>query len=81
MTPLIVIGIVALLVLFYFVSTQRALVSNDEMCKNALSQIEVQLNSRWDALLALAKMAAQYSKHESETLINVIQQRRGEKVD
>jgi len=81
MTPLIVIGIVALLVLFYFVSTQRALVSCDEMCKNALSQIEVQLNSRWDALLALAKMAAQYSKHESETLINVIQQRRGEKVD
>lgn len=81
MTPLIVIGIVALLVLFYFVSTQRALVSNDEMCKNALSQIEVQLNSRWDALLALAKMAAQYSKHESETLVEVIQQRRGEKVD
>ena len=39
MTPLIVIGIVALLVLFYFVSTQRALVSCDEMCKNALSQI------------------------------------------
>lgn len=60
----------------YFVSTQRSLVQLDENCKNALSQIEVQLNSRWDALLALAKTAAQYAKHESETLINTINARR-----
>ncbi|MCR5314198.1 MAG: LemA family protein [Bacteroidaceae bacterium] len=78
---LTVIGIIVLVVLAYFVSTQRALVNCDEMCKNALSQIEVQLNSRWDALLALAKTAVQYSKHESETLIDVIQQRMGAKMD
>ena len=65
----------------YFVSTQRSLVNLDEMCKNALSQIEVQLNSRWDAMLALAQTAAQYAKHESETLIEVIRQRRGEDVN
>lgn len=81
MTTLIVIGALVLIVLFYFVSTQRSLVNLDEMCSNALSQIEVQLNSRWDALLALAKSAAQYAQHESETLINVIQQRRSEKPD
>lgn len=81
MTPtVIIIIVVAVVVIGYFIMTQRSLVSLDEMCKNALSQIEVQLNSRWDALLALAKMAAQYSKHESETLISVIQQRRGEAV-
>ncbi|MBQ4277488.1 MAG: LemA family protein [Bacteroidaceae bacterium] len=80
-TPIIITVIVVAVILLYFVNTQRSLVNLDEMCKNALGQIEVQLNSRWDALLALAKTAAQYSKHESETLINVIQQRRGENVN
>ena len=77
--PLIII--LAIVVGGYFISTQRSLVNLDEMCKNALSQIEVQLNSRWDAVLALAKTAAQYAKHESETLIEVIKQRRGEQVN
>ena len=49
----------ALIVVGYFISTQRTLVNLDEMCKNALSQIEVQLNSRFDAVIALAKTAAQ----------------------
>ena len=71
-----IIILLALIVFFYFVSTQRSLVQLDENCKNALGQIEVQLNSRWDALLAIAKTASQYAKHESETLINVIAQRR-----
>ena len=77
----IAIIILAVICFGYFITTQRSLVSLDEMCKNALSQIEVQLNSRWDAILALAKTAAQYAKHESETLIEVIQRRRGEKMD
>ena len=76
-----IIVILAIICLGYFIATQRSLVNLDEMCKNALSQIEVQLNSRWDAILALAKTAAQYAKHESETLIEVIQRRRGEKMD
>ena len=49
----------------------------DELCKNALSQIEVQLNSRFDAVIALAKTAAQYAKHESETIIQAVQARGG----
>ena len=73
--------ILAVVLVGYFIMTQRSLVNLDEMCKNALSQIEVQLNSRWDALMALAKTAAQYAKHESETLIDVIRQRRGEEVN
>ena len=80
MTTIIIVAVVAICLL-YFVSTQRSLVNADELCKNALSQIEVQLNSRWDAVLALAKTAAQYAKHESETLVEVIQQRRGEQVN
>ena len=71
--------IIALLVIVigYFISTQRSLVSLDELCKNALSQIEVQMNSRFDALVALAKTAAKYAAHESETIIQTIQARGG----
>ena len=75
---LAVVVLVALAIGLYIVNTQRSLVKLDENCKNALGQIQVQLNSRWDALLALAKTASQYAQHESETLIKVIQQRRGE---
>lgn len=74
---LVLLIIVALAVVIYFVSTQRSLVGLDEMCKNALSQIEVQLNSRFDAVVALAKTAAKYAEHESETIIQTVQARGG----
>ena len=77
MTALIIIIVLVVLVIGYFISTQRELVNLDEMCKNALSQIEVQLNSRFDAVVALAKTAAQYAKHESETIIQAVQARGG----
>ena len=76
-TTLIIIIVLAVIVIGYFVSTQRSLVNLDELCKNALSQIEVQLNSRFDAVIALAKTAAQYAKHESETIIQAVQARGG----
>ena len=72
---LAVIIILAVIVIGYFIMTQRSLVNLDELCKNALSQIEVQLNSRFDAVIALAKTAAQYAKHESETIIQAVQAR------
>lgn len=72
-----IIVALALVVVGYIISTQRTLVNLDEMCKNALSQIEVQLNSRFDAVVALAKTAAQYASHESETIIQTIQARSG----
>ena len=77
---MLILGIiifVAIVAIGYFISTQRSLVSLDEMCKNALSQIEVQLNSSFDAVVALAKTAAQYAKHESETIIQAVQARGG----
>ena len=73
------IGVVLLLVIaavIYIFYMQRQFVNMDEKCKNALSSIKVQLNSRWDALLALAKTATAYAKHESETIIQTIHQRR-----
>jgi len=77
MSVLVIIIVLAVIVIGYFISTQRSLVNLDELCKNALSQIEVQLNSRFDAVIALAKTAAQYAKHESETIIEAVQARGG----
>ena len=76
---LLILGLVvlAIAIALYFVMTQRKLVSLDELCKNALSQIEVQLNSRFDALIALAKTAAKYAAHESETIIKAVEARGG----
>lgn len=77
---LVIIGIivvVAIIIVLWFISTQRELVNLDELCKNALSQIEVQLNSRFDAVIALAKTAAKYAEHESQTIIETIQARGG----
>ena len=75
----VVLVIIALVVLVggYFIPTQRSLVNLDELCKNALSQIEVQLNSRFDAVIALAKTAAKYAEHESETIIKTVEARGG----
>ena len=71
----IILGLIVIVALYIF-STQRNLVGLDELCKNAFSQISVQLNSRWDALMALAQTATQYAQHESQTIIQTIQARK-----
>jgi len=74
MTTFIIIGIVLLLVL-WVIGVQRKLVRQEELCKNAMSQIGVQQSSRWDALSALAELTKSYNEHEYETLKSVIAQR------
>lgn len=80
LTMAALVVIIAAAVFMWFISTQRELVNLDEKCNNALSQIEVQMNSRWDALLALAKAASTYAKYEGDTLIKAIEARRGTEV-
>ena len=55
MTFIIVIALVVLLVL-WVISIQNKLVKSDEICNNALKQINVQQISRYDALQALVKL-------------------------
>lgn len=71
------LGILAILVLLvlWVVSVQRKLVSQEELVKNSLSQIGVQMSSRWDALKALAELTKSYDEHEYNTLMDVIAQR------
>ena len=76
MIVLIIIGVLVVLIIGYVISMQRQFVSLDELCKNALGQIAVQLNSRWDAVQSLVQLTAQYARHESETLRELVAQRR-----
>lgn len=72
---MVIILIIVALVVLYFISEQRNLVHLDELCQNALSQIGVQTQSRWDALTTLAKATKGYSEHEYKSLMDVIAQR------
>lgn len=74
-TFIAVIAILALIML-WVISTQRRLVVLDENVSNAMSQIGVQLSSRFEALMALLDLTKGYAKHEGETLIETIKSRR-----
>ena len=76
MTILIIIVLLVILVAGWVMSTQRRLVVMDENINNAMSQIGVQLSSRFDALTALLDLAKGYAAHESQTLIETIKSRR-----
>ena len=75
MTLIIVIAVVALLVL-WVISVQNKLVKSDEICNNALKQINVQQVSRYDALQALVKLTREYASYEGETLQKVVEARK-----
>ena len=76
MTSLIIIALLVDLLAGWVMSTQRRLVVMDENINNAMSQIGVQLSSRFDALTALLDLAKGYAAHESQTLIETIKSRR-----
>lgn len=73
---LIIIGAVAAILVIWIISVQRRLVAMDENINNAMSQIGVQLSSRFDALSALLDLTKGYAEHESKTLIETIKSRR-----
>ena len=76
MTAIIVIAAIAAVLVIWFISVQRKLVNKDELCRNSMSQIGVQQNSRWDAVSALVELTRSYNEHEYNTLRDVIAQRR-----
>ena len=72
---IIAIVIIALLVV-WVISVQRKLVNKDELCKNAMSTLGVQQESRWDALTGMVELIKSYNEHEYNTLRDTIAQRR-----
>lgn len=73
---LIIIGAVAAILVIWIITVRRRLVAMDENINNAMSQIGVQLSSRFDALSALLDLTKGYAEHESKTLIETIKSRR-----
>ncbi len=71
---LVGLGVVVLLVLM-FVGIYNGLVSGRNSCKNAWSQVDVQLKRRYDLIPNLVETAKGYLKHERETLEAVIKAR------
>ena len=72
--------VLVLIVLFvfagvWFIGVQRMLVSLDENVNNAMSQIGVNLTSRFDALTGLLDLVKGYNEHEYKTLSDVIKMR------
>lgn len=72
----IIIGAIIAFLIIWIISVQRRLVGMDENINNAMSQIGVQLSSRFDALTALLNLTKEYAAHESQTLIETIKSRR-----
>jgi LemA protein len=67
-----VLGLVALIVVFWAVGTYNGLVTLRNRFKNAFAQIDVQLKRRYDLIPNLVETAKGYMKHERETLEAVI---------
>lgn len=76
MMPYIIVGVVLAVVVMWFISAQRTLAMLDENINNAMSQIGVQLSSRWDALTALLDLTKGYAEYEYKTLSETIKARR-----
>ncbi len=70
----IVIAVLAVLTIF-LIALYNGLVRKRIRCKNAWSQIDVQLKRRYDLIPNLVETVKGYAAHERETLENVIQAR------
>ena len=63
------------MLIMWFISVQRKLVVMDENINNSMSQIGVQLSSRWDALTSLLDLTKGYAEHEHKTISDTIKMR------
>lgn len=65
-----------MLLTLWVVSCRRRLAVMDENVNNAMTQIGIQLSSRFDALTALLNLTKEYAAQEAQTLIETIRFRR-----
>ena len=70
-----IILIVVILLVLFIIKIYNDLVGLRQKVKNAWSQIDVQLQRRFDLIPNLVETVKGYTKHESETLENVVKAR------
>ena len=73
--PLIIIFIVITLIVLFIISAYNSLVRSRQKVKNAWSQIDVQLQRRFDLIPNLVEAVKAYMGHESEVLTKVTELR------
>ena len=71
----IIIIVIVVLILIWAIATYNSLVDFRNRVKDAWSQIDVQLKRRFDLIPNLVETVKGYTKHESETLEEVIKAR------
>ena len=71
----IIVIVIVVLILIWAVATYNSLVDFRNRVKDAWSQIDVQLKRRFDLIPNLVETVKGYTKHESETLEEVIKAR------
>lgn len=76
-TGLVLVGIIAVILMGVFgvQSSQNKALSLEESVETAMSDIKVQEKRRVDLVYNLADCVMQYDKHESETLLTVVEGR------
>ena len=70
-----IILIVVALILIWIVSVYNGLISSRQKVENAWSQIDVQLQRRFDLIPNLVETVKGYAKHEKSTLEDVVKAR------
>ena len=74
---LIVIGVILLLVIFWYIGTMNKLRQLELKVQEAESGIDVALTKRFDMLTKMLDTTKGYAKHEAETLEKIVKWRSG----
>ena len=72
----IIITVIVVVIVLWIISIQHRLAVLEENIKSAMSQIGMQLWSRFDALTALLDLTKHYTGNECDTLIDTVKLRR-----